>query len=217
MRQAVDDVNQLMRGRVVIAMVTACNVTPLFDALAAFHLAHPGVEITLREDSSDRMAEQVRTGLVDLALVGCAEQPPTDLESRSIISEGLVALVPGDHVLPPQRDDACRSPRIQGGDEDDHNRRRLGRFELAAQGLHPTVALQASAPAAVVDLARRGLGIAILSESMTMRHDHHLARVPLTGVNVPAVLALIWKHTSNPAVHELVRHCGATFNIPSAA
>jgi hypothetical protein len=59
--------------------------------------------------------------------------------------------------------------------------------------------------------------VAILSESMTMPNDHHLARVPLTGVNVPAVLALIWKHTSNPAVHELVRHCEPTFTIPSAA
>jgi hypothetical protein len=52
---------------------------------------------------------------------------------------------------------------------------------------------------------------------MTMRHDDHLARVPLTGVNVPAVLALIWKHSANPAVRELVRHCEAAFTIPRAA
>src|SRR5688572_7201411 len=71
-RQAVDEVNELMRGRLVVAMVTACTVTPLFDALASFNRAHPGVEITLAEDSSDRMVEQVRDGLVDLALVGCA-------------------------------------------------------------------------------------------------------------------------------------------------
>jgi DNA-binding transcriptional LysR family regulator len=218
-RQAVDDVNQLMRGRVVVAMVTACSVTPLFDALAAFHLAHPGVEITLGEDSSDRMIEQVRAGLVDLALVGCAEQPPADLESLSIISEGLVALVPSDHALAKRRKVSlaevvahplvCLPPGT--------GIRTVFERSCAAQGLHPTVALQASAPGAVIDLARRGLGVAILSESMTVRHDHHLTRVPLTGVNVPAVLALIWKHTSNPAVHELVRHCEATFAIPSAA
>src|SRR4051812_15637322 len=51
-RAAVDEVNELMRGRLVVAMVTACTVTPLFDALAAFHLAHPGVEIILSEDTS---------------------------------------------------------------------------------------------------------------------------------------------------------------------
>src|SRR5450756_1862364 len=45
-RQAVDAVNGLIRGRVVVGMVTACTVAPLFDALATFHQAHPGVEIT---------------------------------------------------------------------------------------------------------------------------------------------------------------------------
>ena len=218
-RQAVDDVNQLMRGRVVVAMVTACTVTPLFDALAAFHVEHPRVEITLCEDGSDRMIEQVRAGVVDLALVGCAEQPPIDLESLSIISEGLVALVPRDHVLAKRR-------RVTLADVVAHplvclppgtGIRTVFDRSCAAHGLRPTVALQASAPDAVVDLARRGLGIAILSESMTIRPDDQLARVPVSGIDVPAVLALIWKHPANPAVDELVRHCQATFAIPGAA
>ena len=55
----------------------------------------------------------------------------------------------------------------------------------------------------------------VIGRSLSL--DSFSAGVPLTGVNVPAVLALIWKHTSNPAVHELVRHCEATFTIPSAA
>src|ERR1700677_2005336 len=59
-RQAVDDVNGLIRGRLVVGMVTACTVTPLFDALASFHLAHPAVEISLVEDNSDRLVARVR-------------------------------------------------------------------------------------------------------------------------------------------------------------
>src|SRR5450631_4217763 len=55
MRHAVDDVTGLVRGRLVVGMVTACTVTGLFDALAAFHGSHPGVELTLLEDSSDRL------------------------------------------------------------------------------------------------------------------------------------------------------------------
>ena len=57
-----DEVNGLLRGRLVVGMVTACTVTPLFDALAAFHLAHPGVDITLIEDNSDRLIERVPAG-----------------------------------------------------------------------------------------------------------------------------------------------------------
>jgi len=46
MRQAVDEINGLIRGRLTVGMVTACTVAPLFDVLAAFHNAHPGIEIT---------------------------------------------------------------------------------------------------------------------------------------------------------------------------
>src|SRR5450755_49595 len=98
-RKAVDDVNGLIRGRLVIGMVTACTVTPLFDALAAFHLAHPGVEITLIEDNSDRLIDRVRTGAADLALIGAAGIPPRGLDALPIISERLVAAVPPGHPL----------------------------------------------------------------------------------------------------------------------
>jgi len=43
------------------------------------HQAHPGIELALTEDSSNQMIDKVRSGLLDLALVGCAEAPPTGL------------------------------------------------------------------------------------------------------------------------------------------
>jgi DNA-binding transcriptional LysR family regulator len=76
-RAAVDEVNGLLRGRLVVGMVTACTVTPLFDALAAFHRVHPGIEISLLEDSSDRLVERIRTGAADLCLSASAPAPPT--------------------------------------------------------------------------------------------------------------------------------------------
>ncbi|GAA3309129.1 hypothetical protein GCM10020295_72920 [Streptomyces cinereospinus] len=76
--QAVGEVTDLIRGRLTVGMVIGCTLTPLFDALAAFHKAHPGVQISLLEDSSDRLADGVRTGAVDLALIGAATAtPPT--------------------------------------------------------------------------------------------------------------------------------------------
>ena len=98
-RRSVDDVTGLMRGRITVGMVTACMITPLFDALAAFHGAHPGVEIALSEDNSDRLIEGVRSGAIDVALVGVAGTPPEGLGSITIISERLVAVVPAGHPL----------------------------------------------------------------------------------------------------------------------
>jgi DNA-binding transcriptional LysR family regulator len=214
LRHAVDDVNELLRGRLVLAMVAGCTLAPLFDALAAFHLAHPGVELALAEDSSARMIEQVRAGKVDLALVGCAGAPPPDLESMVIVSEGLIALFPTDHPLAQQRTatlaDVARHPLVclPTGT----GIRTVLDRACDAAGLTPTVALQASAPDAVADLARRGLGLAILSESMTALRDPGLIAAQLTDVGLPAVLALVWPRSTNPALHELVRHCRASFD-----
>jgi len=43
--------------QLTVGMVIGCTITPLFDALAAFHRAHPGVEISLLEDNSDRLVD----------------------------------------------------------------------------------------------------------------------------------------------------------------
>lgn len=45
--QAVGEVSDLIRGRLTVGMVVGCTVTPLFEALAAFHRDHPGVELSL--------------------------------------------------------------------------------------------------------------------------------------------------------------------------
>ena len=212
-RQAVAEVTDLIRGRLVVGMVTACTVTPLFDALSAFHRAHPGVDITLIEDSSDQLIERVRGGVVDLALVGAAGEPPSGLDALSIVSERLVAAVPTGHPL------AARSvvtlaevaeypivcmPAGTGI-------RTVFDLACAARGLRPAVALQASAPGAVADLAIRGLGIGILSESMTGPYGASLKAVLIDDVDSHAVLALIWRTPTGPALRELLVYGRATF------
>ncbi len=99
LRDSVDEVLSLVRGRVAVGMVTACTVTPLFDALAAFHSAYPGVDITLAEANSDELIARVRSGALDVALVGTAHGPPEGLESLVMITEGLAACVPPGHPL----------------------------------------------------------------------------------------------------------------------
>src|ERR1039457_2278221 len=42
-RHAVDDVTGLIRGRLVVGMVYGCTIAGWFDALAGFHLSHPGL------------------------------------------------------------------------------------------------------------------------------------------------------------------------------
>lgn len=212
-RQAVDDVTGLIRGRLVVGMITACTVTGLFDALAAFHLAHPGVDITLIEDSSERLTERVRTGAADLALIGTAGTPPPGLGALPIASERLVAAVPPGHPL-------AKAQRATLADISSYpivcmpegtGIRTVFDQACAARGMHPDIALQASAPDAVADLAIRGLGIAILTESMAANHEGRLHALAVDDIQTPAGLALIWTTTKSPALRELLLHSRQAF------
>jgi DNA-binding transcriptional LysR family regulator len=84
----------------------------------------------------------------------------------------------------------------------------------AARGIQPDIALQASAPGAVADLAIRGLGIAVLSESMVAGHDGRLKALTLDEIETPAVLAIIWGATHSPALRELILHSRRAFAHP---
>jgi DNA-binding transcriptional LysR family regulator len=209
-RQAVDEVTGLLRGRLVVGMITACTVRPLFDALSAFHATHPGVELTLLEDASDRLTERVRSGEVDLALTGAAAMPE-GLQGFPVISERLVAAVVASHPL-------TRRKRVTLADIAAHpvvclpegtGIRTVFDRGCAARGERPEIALQASAPSSVADLAARGLGVAILTASMI--ENGALRGLEIADLDAPALLALVWKDTDAPALREFVGNCRAAF------
>ena len=208
-RQAVDEVIGLLRGRLVVGMVTACTVEPLFDALSRFHATHSGVELSLLEDASDRLIERIRSGEADLALTGVAAMP-ADLQGFPVTSERLVAAVPADHPL-------GRRKRVTLADLAAHplvcmpkgtGIRTVFDRGCATRSARPDIALEASAPSAVADLAARGLGVAILTASMV---HNPLRPLLIADLDAPALLALLWRATDAPALRELVRHCRAAF------
>ena len=158
----------------------------------------------------------MRTGAADLALIGAAGTPPPGLDALPIVSERLVAAVPPGHPLAKQT----------AGDAGD-----IGAYPIvcmpegtgirtvfdqacAAEGIQPDIALQASAPGAVADLAMRGLGVAILSESMAASHDDRLKALVIDDIADTRVLALIWTATSSPALRGLLHHSRQAFTSP---
>jgi DNA-binding transcriptional LysR family regulator len=210
-RTACDDVNGLVRGKLRIAMVTGCTVTPLFDALAAFHRRHPRIEIALSEDSSEVMLDQVRAGQVDIALAAVAGEVSGGLTSLTIVSEGLVAAVPPEHPLAGASSVSLRQlttypliclPVGTGI-------RAVLDQSCAAAGVQPAVALQATAPGAVLDLAARGMGVAVLSESMI---PPGVRAVTITGISMPAMLALAWREETT-VLRALLPLCRQAFAI----
>lgn len=213
-RQSVDDIAGLLSGSLRVGMVTACTVPQLFDALARFHSAHPGVELALQESNSDRLVADVRAGELDIALVGVAARVPEGLESMVVIDERIVAAVPPQHPLAAQGEatlaQVCEHPIIAL--PPGTGIRAVFDRDCVGVGLAPSIALQATAPDAVADLAARGLGVAILSASMTTSYDDTLVAVELTDSQTAALLALVWRPRMNAALTELVSVATRSFN-----
>jgi DNA-binding transcriptional LysR family regulator len=222
-REAVDDVNGLIRGRLTAGMISGCEVKPWFEALAAFHRAHPGIDIELHEGNSDELVGAVLTGLSDIALVGLAGEPPPGLASEIIIAEGLAAIVAPDHPLAGRRPEPERRGALGVSLPE------LTAYPLvclpvgtgirsvldqacASAGLMPDIALEASAPGAVADLGSRGLGVAVLSRSMAAGFPD-LVAVPITGIEIPALLALVWRPKKSPATTALLTQCRRVFDL----
>lgn len=194
-RAAVDELAGLVRGRVAVGVVPSV-AGRLADALADFHGEHPGVEITLAEDTSDVLVAGVRAGRLDLALAGLAGPDPEGLAAATVTEEELVAAVRPGHALARRRTVAVRAlavealialPRGTGG-------RTALEHGAAAAGVALRVAFEAGDPRILMDLARRGLGVAILPESAP--EDLHVVRIT---PRIRSRLALVWGEDASPS------------------
>ncbi|MEU6830639.1 LysR family transcriptional regulator [Nocardia beijingensis] len=164
----VDEFTGLLRGQVRIGLISGAAVEE-FDVaavLADFHHDHPQVAISLTEDTSERMLAALGRGELDMALIGMAgAEPDPGIGVEVVLETALVAAVAAaDHSFGAElpltalrdRPLICLTPGTGI----------RGVFEraCAAAGFEPTVAYEAAAPALLLRLAARGLGIAVVPE-----------------------------------------------------
>jgi DNA-binding transcriptional LysR family regulator len=214
-RQTVDEINGILRGRLSLGMVTGCTITPLFDAVSEFASAHPAIELGLVEDASSRLLDRVSTGELDAALLGTAATSFANLDARTILSEPIVAVVPATGHPLSDRSSATLSeitahpvicmPLGTGI-------RTVLEQSCSARSVASNVALEASAPSAVLDLARRHLGVAVLSASM-LAGQHDLTTIQISDVETAANLALVWRPDPGPALRVLLAGLHRTFGL----
>lgn len=202
-RQAVADVNQVLRGRLSVGMVDGCTVRPLFAALGAFGTHHPGITVRLTEDASDRLIDRVRRGDLDVALTGYGHAAPDGLEELPIIRERVIAVVPHHHRLASKtsvtQQDLATSTVIGLP-------RGAGIRTVFDRGA-PDVAtsMEASSPDAVIELVAAGLGVGVLSESIAADRAERVTGRPIRGVDDLASLGFLWRRPASPAVRAFLR------------
>jgi DNA-binding transcriptional LysR family regulator len=219
-RLAVDQLSGLVRGQVTVGMVSGCALIVLPELLAEFHALYPGVDIALTEADSDRLVERVRTGRLDLALVGVAGDAMPGLESTIVADDALAAAVKSDDPLAARKSitvDALRHQALISLPPGTGLRAALD-TGCANAGFEPKIAFEASALTMVAHLAGMGLGVAILPASMATSHQPALHVLQIGRPQLRSRLEIVWDAATatNPAARVLIEHTGAFMRRLSA-
>lgn len=206
-RHTVDEFTGLLRGRVAIGLVSGATIGA-FDVpslLADFHDDHPQVEISLTEDSSERMLAALHAGELDIAVIGLAQEAPLPgVTVQILVDVPLVAAVaPDDPLLaPPGRTSvplaALRDRPLISLPRGTGLRGVLERA-CAEAGIRPRIAFEAAAPPVLAQLAARGLGVAVLpSLPAESAAGFGLRTLRITDPQPRGRVALAWR-TPGPA------------------
>jgi DNA-binding transcriptional LysR family regulator len=216
-RLAVDELAGLVRGRVRIGMVTACPSLDLVEVLAGFHREHPGVQISLSEDNSDRLIEAVLDGRLDLAWVGAAGPRPAGISAQVIIDDALLAAVRhGDRLAGRSRVPLGQlRERAMVTMPSGTGIRAALDTACAAAGFRPRITFEATALHMVAKLAAEGLGVGILPESVAETYRADVSVVPIVRPRPRSRIELAWRTEgpSSPAARALTDHARAVLEL----
>jgi len=217
-RHAVDELSGMVRGRVAVGMVVACSSIDLADLLAEYHRDHPGVEISLSEADSADLIDRLLAGRLDMAFIGLGMIDPPGLELQVIADEPIVAGVGKTDALATQdrieleallERSLISLPRGTG-------LRSCLDDACARAGLKPRIALEGTNLGILAQLAVRGLGVAILPESVALSQSDNLHAIaidpPLRGR-----VALAWRSEGpvSPAARALIGRARKGLNVPA--
>lgn len=188
------DLAGLVRGEVRVGTVVGCTIPGYLSAFAAFRQAYPEIAVSAREGNSDVLVQALLSGNIDVALVAHADPLPDDLEVQPIIDEPLAVGVPAHDGWAHRR--SLPVSRLAGQPlltlPNGTGVRSALQKTCTAKGLEIVPVVEAHSPEALIALTSRGVGKAVLTESMMSASDlatiriEGSARTSLSLVTAPA-------------------------------
>lgn len=195
-RTELQAVRGIQTGRVIVGAMHTMGPVDLALALALFHQSHPQVELTVREQSSEELAEMLRVDELDLAFLSVTERIESHgLGLQQLVSEELVAVLPPGHRLagrPRIRMAELASERFISYREGSRLREVLVSAGRGA-GYEPHVTLESNESQRIRRLVARGLGVAILPRSDAEAPGAETAAVTLVSPGLSRDITLAWR------------------------
>jgi DNA-binding transcriptional LysR family regulator len=207
-------------GHVNVGTIHTMGPIDVSLALAIFHERHPRVELTIREQSSEELAEMLRIDELDLAFLSVTEPIESHgLALLQLISEELVVVLPVDHRLASRR--RVRMAELSGEQFISYRAGSRLRELLVAAGQHagfePQVTLELNESPRIRRLVARRMGVAILPRSDAQAPGAEVATVALIDPALRRDITLAWREDRRhaPAAAEFLELARELFYGPN--
>lgn len=180
-------------GRLRIGATPQTLESVVAKFLPGFQKCFPDVEITLVEDGSARLSQQLESGRLDLAIAGRATG--SSLVGRELFPLGVLAVVPSDspHMGKPQLDiNALASEKLLLMRRQ-FMTRRLFDSACEAAGFQPSAIMESASPHCLLAFVASGLGTAIIPSTVLLDRLHANA-IPLYRgeAQLGCFMSLVW-------------------------
>ncbi|GAB3144558.1 LysR family transcriptional regulator [Amycolatopsis stemonae] len=217
-RATVQEAAEGLRGSLRIGTLTSIGGIDLPELLGAFHRRHPRVDIhvTVSITGSTGLAEEVRQGRLDLAVVGL---PETDLAGLAVLrveTRPFVVLLPRTHPLAARK--AVRLADLAGESFIDTPRGFGNRVAMDraydALGSPRRVTVEVADLRTVPGYVRAGLGVAVVPDTPSP-DEPDVVVLPLAGSGLDWPLNVVTSGAKPPsrALRTLLDLVGASRHI----
>ncbi|MEV0575073.1 LysR family transcriptional regulator [Streptomyces sp. RTGN2] len=209
-KDAVDAVRGLLRGTLSVGVEQCVAGVSLPRLLAAFHRAHPHMEIRLRQEGTTNLVEGVAGGRLDIAFAATVSSVEWRGELVPLAREPMVLLcAPGHRLAAADRAGWDELPGEAFIDfHPDFGPRRAADEAFAAARVRRTVALEVNDVHSLLELVHEGLGIAVVPHHFSRKPEARgLVAVTLDGADQPyyeSVMVLPAAQAMSPGARALM-------------
>lgn len=168
LRQEMDDLAQMRKGRLVVGSlpITGSHVLPL--VLPVFQARYPQIEVVLVEDTTSRLEQLTAGGQTDLSLLSLPLADPS-LEWKPLIEEEIVLAVPPRHRLAGRGGSrGVRTAELQGEPfivlKKGQGFRQISLDLCREAGFEPRIVFESGNIETVQSLVAAGMGIAFVPQ-----------------------------------------------------
>lgn len=204
-KAVVSDVAQVRGGRLTIAAIPSVSACLLPEVIHAFSRQHDQVELRLIEDSSERVADCVESGLAD---IGFLQLPASKsaFKAQPLLTEPFVLLVAKSHALARQKSVLLRQLSAEAFIFYKGRARDTALEACRKSGFEPRIVCESGELGTVRALVAAGLGLAIVPRLAAGNLPATIRTVAIREPKMQRQIAAVWQKGSalSPAATALL-------------